>query len=433
MSELAGFSLLVFGIAVVTVPAIATWCRGRINEQFPWVFTASAFLVLNAIGAFSPNVLDGLHSTTFYLLMLATCVALALAFVLCDRIGGEHAKSVQILNLARAEMRDGTGLRISMVALLLCSLASVLVFAITVSPPLLFRLDLYGDWERLITTRIAIVKASNFNWFALGFFELPLFAVVLSAIMAHVTAQLRAPSAAFWRRARVVALIYALLTAIMFLHRHYVVYVLAGAFLVSIWARGLSLVRAALFVLIGVSTIFILYAAYGGTQVISTLVSTIWHRVFEVYPWAAAEVADVFTREQALLNGRSITNLFGAFPYEQVDLAAQVYPRIYGNLGIGAAIGSAPVPAVFESFANFGWAGAALTLVVLIAALISLHLLWRASSPWLVALSVFLTIKLVMFWQSPLWFGFLEPSLVLLVGAIVLWHAVMPFQGSARP
>jgi hypothetical protein len=422
MNELAGLTLLILGFSAVVIPLVALWRRGRLNSQFPWVFGACAFLVLNGPGAFSANVLDGFHSPTFYFLMLATSISLAVAFVLCDRLGVAYDKNVQILGMARVAQSEDTSLRISLILLWLFSLLSVFVFAVAISPPLLFRFDLYGDWEELIATRIAIVKTANFDWFALGFFDLPLFALILSATMAHVTSQAATPAARFWRLARVVALTYATLTSIMFLHRHYVVYVLMAAFLVSVWARGLSVGRAMFFLIIAVSTIFALYAAYGGTEVVNTLANTMWHRAFEVYPWTAAEVTDVFTREQDFLYGRSIINVFDAFPYEQIDLAAQMYPRIYGNLGIGAALGSTPVPAVFESFANFGWTGSVVTLAVLIAAIAGVHVLWRHDSPWIVALSVFLTVKLALFWQGPLWFGFLEPSLLVLVAALTLWY-----------
>ena len=117
-------------------------------------------------------------------------------------------------------------------------------------------------------------------------------------------------------------------------------------------------------------------------------------------------------------------NVFGAFNYEQVNLSELIYPYIYGELG---GIGSAPLPAVFESYANFGWLGVLLSFVVIALLAITITRLSWSRRPIPFALSVFISIKMITIWVAPFWFGILEPTIVFLVAFLFLSYLVMRY------
>jgi hypothetical protein len=203
--------------------------------------------------------------------------------------------------------------------------------------------------------------------------------------------------------------------AVGFLHIIVVVYLFAGVGMVAVFFRGRLPVR-----LVGryggpaMVAIFLLYFAKKGFQLsgafLADVSATVLHRVVEVYPWAAATTMYLFPERQPFLHGASMINLFGMFHYQQVDLASLIYPYIYNDV-----TGGAPVPAAFESWANFGWLGALLTIAIICVLAVVVTLLSWTRSPFAFSISVYLTLKSLLLWQAALWFGMLEPTVLVLI------------------
>ena len=431
MIEASVYVTYVVSVLLVVVPLADILARKRFQKYFVYFVTCASFLLLNLVGSISPNILDNYPSIEFHLILLASSSFLFLLYFFLLLLTGTSKKGAIGENLIRSEQLSGRLYHHYVFVLGALCVCVVIIFSIVVGPPLLFRFDLFGNWPALIEQRTAIVFGPHkFQWFALAFFDMPLFLVILTSVM-RLAHRMEGGKGRLngWRADFRMIITLALLLSVSFLHKTFLIYIIASLALASFILQNRLPAKSILkYSVVAIVLLFVLYFAYTGFTFESSLFTyigeTIFHRAFEVYPWGAAIAVDLFPDKMPFLYGRSMINVFGAFNYEQVNLSELIYPYIYGELG---GIGSAPLPAVFESYANFGWLGVLLSFVVIALLAITITRLSWSRRPVPFALSVFILIKMITIWVAPFWFGILEPTTVLLVAFLFLSYLVMRY------
>ena len=416
-------------MVLAIIPLTHILARKRFQKYFVYFVTCSGFLLLNLVGSISPNILDNYPSIEFHIILLANSAFLFLLYLSLPLLAGAASRRAVGANLIQSDKLSGRLYRHYIFALAALCVCIVVIFSVVVAPPILFRFDLFGNWAALIEQRTELVLGSHkFHWFAIAFFDIPLFLVVLTSVMRFSywmdagNTRLNNWRAEFWMVIPV-----SMLLSVSFLHKTFLIYIIAALALVSFIMRNSLPVKSLLkYSVVTMVPLFLLYFTYTGFAFESSLFGyigeMIFHRMFEVYAWGGAIAVDLFPEKISFLNGRSIINVFGVFNYEQVNLADLIYPYIYGELG---GTGSAPLPAIFESYANFGWLGVLLSFVIIGLLVLTVTKISWSQRPVNFALGVFLSIKMILIWEAPFWFGILEPTTIFLVPFLYLTYLTM--------
>ena len=426
MEDASVYAIYVASMVLAIIPLTHILARKRFQKYFVYFVASSGFLLLNLVGSISPNILDNYPSIEFHLILLANSAFLFLLYLSLPLLAGAASRRAVGANLIQSDKLSGRLYRHYIFALALLCICVVVIFSVVVAPPILFRFDLFGNWTALIEQRTELVLGSHkFHWFAIAFFDIPLFLVVLTSVMRFSyrmdTGNARVNK---WRTQFWMVIPVSMLLSVSFLHKTFLIYIIAALALISFIMRNSLPVKSLLkYSVVTMVPLFLLYFVYMGFAFESSLFGyigeMIFHRMFEVYPWGGAIAIDLFPEKIPFLYGRSITNISGVFNYEQVNLADLIYPYIYGELG---GIGSSPLPAIFESYANFGWLGILLSFAIIGLVVLTVTKLSWSRKPVTFALSVFLTIKIITIWQAPFWFGILEPTTILLVPFLYLTY-----------
>lgn len=265
----------------------------------------------------------------------------------------------------------------------------------------------------LLESRISIVASRPFHWFALVAFELPLFLSILTLSCAFLSSSggVSAQTQRKWYYYALAISMSSLIASFWILSKQYAMYLFAGLSLVIwIFQNRISIKSVLLFSTCTITTLFLLYFMYSGENptIIYSIFPILFHRIFEVYPWTSAIVYNLFPQTYAYLDGRSMINFFHLFNYEPVSLANLVYEKLYHIKG-----GSAPVPALFENYANWGWLGIVIGEFIIMLTVFVISVLSWSKDIYLKAFSIYLSIKLILLWQAPFWYGTFEATLVL--------------------
>jgi hypothetical protein len=278
-----------------------------------------------------------------------------------------------------------------------------------------------------LITRISIVVSRPFHWFALLLFELPAFLSVLSVLAFCIACtqknSARLKSTWFFFMLTIVSISF--IASFWILSKQYSAYLLAAIFLVwAVYKNQISLKTIALlsvFILLLFSILFYFYLGLPLSIFLAKIGLILYHRLMEVYPWASAVTYALFPGTYLFLKGQSMPNVLHLANYHFVSLANLIYPYIYFETG-----GSAPVPAIFESYANWGWWGVIASELIIFFTIFGVTLLSWSKNIFLFALAVYISIKLILFWQSPFWFGAFEPTLVLFFLVLFAFSKAFP-------
>lgn len=395
--------------------------KRQLQKYFVFFIAGSGFLLLNLIGSISSNI-TAYRLLPFHYANLAIAASFAVTYALMSRLDVKRPfvplrERFALSQASDLSMKRYTGI------LALLSVASLVLFSAQGVLPLVFRFDLFGDWEALVQERIKIVQHPDFYWYSLGIFEIPLFLTVLSAIMVQLSRLGSGEAASVpWSRTYRIVASCSLILSIIYLNKQYLMYLLLALLLCHlVQANRLFSKKTGLFAAASFALLLFLYRLYAGSVSLWSIFKIIFHRIFEVYAWAGAVAFDLYPAHFPFLRGTSIVNPHGIFPYKQVIVSEILYPYIYiyphGFEEIG--FGNAPLPAIYENYVNFGWWGIAVGIVMVSAVLGGLTLMsWSRDLFWFV-MSLFLTIKTLLLWQAPFWFGLIEPTLAVLVSFLV--------------
>lgn len=418
--------LYVLSMAITLYPIAEILAQGEFQRYFAYFVAASSFLVLNLAGTISPNVRAAAPSSAYYLVFLITAVSLLVTY---------YALKVQSRKRFRP-LQARFGAKLEELHLLYQSYAvMVLVFSVlgvglfwaTVTPPLFFRLSLFGHWGALVGDRISVVLSRPFHWYALALIEAPLFLSIVVIVIQGLARNQHSVLGGRWKAAALVVLPYAAITSVYVLSKQYLMYLLAAVLLADFIVRErVSVKKALLGSAIGLIGLIALYSVYTGFYMSKNYIRSVLrmtaHRISEVYPWAAAISFQIFPRQSGFLKGRSIPNFLHVFHYKEISVANMIYPRIYHH-----GVGSAPLPAAFESYANFGWPGILLTIAIVMAAIYVISRMSWSDKPFVFFLSVYLSLKIILAWQAPLWYGLLDPTIAVFI--VVLWLILQAARG----
>lgn len=261
--------------------------------------------------------------------------------------------------------------RFEILVLVGVSLALMVGWTALSGPPLLFKVvSMQGlSAAELISLRMeAQFGGAKFHWFQPGFSLLPVI-----ALFASYSLLLRSPGLRhrllFWA-----TLVFALVGTTSFLNKDGVVVVGVGLLLVYLYERKtLGLVRALAIGGAAVVAVVGLYLVYDPQFVArGTAFTDLWDRVFVSYSRSAAIGLNLWPGREPFLNGATIVNPGGLWPYESVDLSQKVFPYAYET----EVLGSAPVPAFAEGYVNFGWPGTVAAVLLCFALVVGLQALF---------------------------------------------------------
>jgi hypothetical protein len=405
--------------------------RARIASMFPFVVVTGSFLVLNVVGSFSDNI-SAFAADRYYWMLFSEGMTVVVAYGLCLKLLPIRHTAQLLAESAERAASQTTGLRLLIGSLLGLSIVALLVAALTVGKPLVLDSAVFGNLSLLVARRTEIVFGSGiFQWLSIGLYELPLLCVILTFYLVALNGVCRPALPRPFGLLAATTLVVASALALSFLHKMPLAYVLAGAACGILVGRG-SVGRR---VLIGVPVAgFILmatlYGLFEGWLLSSRgwdlLTKVLWHRIFEAYAWTGALAASIFPEHANFLDGRSVLNPGGMFQVDQFDLSRYLYPFIYG-----AAEGSAPAPSAMEMYANFGWTGFVVSLLIIGGALVALCRLFVSACPVNRSIGIYLSLKLSLVWQAAFWFGALEPTLVIAMGLVQLLWVVSANSGRA--
>lgn len=413
------YMLYVVNVALIGGIIFDILRKRTFSAHYVYFVAVSSFAVLNLLGSATGNIIATGQGLPLQTSLFATTVALAFLYPVLAALRSRNRASVALKASALETIRASQCLKVYVISLLLMAVAGVVTFSVIAMPPLLFRVDLYGQWTALIELRSeATFGGHKFHWFALVFFDVPLFATIVSSLCwwSHDEfGQVREARA--WRRLAVTATVLGGVLSVSFLHKTFFAYFVIGIFLTGAVLSGNVLrrgVKFGAFLISGASVLYLVYLGFS-QEALPYVAPLLIHRIFEVYPWAAAVTLELFQSQADYLGGTSFTNPSGLFPYEQVSLARMIFPHIYGSFKTG----SAPAPSAYELYANCGWSGFVLGILVCVGYVLVMTRFSWSTKPVLVALSIFLTIKAISLWQTALWFGALQPPVILLV--LMLW------------
>lgn len=415
-----------FSLLLVVWPLGRIILQRQLREYMTYFVATAGFLFLNLLGTSSPNVLSH-RSLTFHLTFLLLSLFLNLTFFVLQALTprGMVPMVQGLVESCRATSRVA---RRTSWLLFWASAACVAAVARWFTPPLYLQTELLGRWPELVERRVEIVLSGSFHWLSLGFFEIPLFIVILADVYRRTLRRARPAEGGRWTRMYALFIPVSFAFSVYFLNKQYAIYLLAAVALVSLVdQRHLRLRTLTMFGVGSLVVLILLYVAFVGLEV-QKILAVIGHRTFEVYPWSAAVTFDMFPKEEPFLLGRSILNPFGMFSYEFVNLADMTYPRIYGE----TSFGSAPVPAVFESYANFGFMGMAISALAIFWLIWAATLMSWSQNAFVFSLSVYWSLKLALLWQGPFWFGTLDPSLIVFTGLLVIVGAPLWLERTVR-
>lgn len=423
MNRSAVFLMYGASLVLTVAPLLHILLNRSFRTYYVYFVAVAGYVVFNVAYCISPNILGSVDSPQFYAMILVTAFALAALYVLLIVMAGAMAERGMAGSVrAPAPSAD---LHHRRVFVLLAAGATGLTAAFfAIARPTLLRVDLFGDWLGLMTERSRVMaEAPMFGWFSVFFWDIPALLMVLAVLvrMAHLR-EGDAGAAVRWRRNLWGGLPVAVFFSVAYFHVLQLAYMLAAMLLAAFVVRGGIPVRLLLRNGIpAAAAIVLMYVAKTGAgfsrEAMEATGELLKHRLFEVYAWSGAVATYVFPREHPFLDGRSFVNFMGLFNYEQVNLSAWVFPYIYA----GAENGGAPVPAIMEGWANFGWPGALGTLAVVVALIAGVTWMSWTRQPLIQALSIYLATKLLLVWQAPLWFGILAPPMVLFI--LLVWCA----------
>lgn len=416
MIQPTAYGMYALTMLLCIAPLVHILARGKLRTYFVYFVFGTGHLCLNVVASISPNIVRSVFTPRFQAILLVSAVFYAGVYIL---LMGLAAGASRVTGLA-LEVPRPTGelvLRRYVKISFGTACAAALFFYVFLARPVIFRFDLYGQWSALINERWEVVfRIPSFNWFSLAFFEIPTMSLILCGVMVEMyTRAGNAASAAWWRRMYWVVLPIGAFFAVGFLHIVVAVYLLAGAGLIAVFYRGrIPMGLMARFGLPALLVIVLLYFVKKGFRFTGEFAAeiggTISHRIFEVNSWAAATTVYLFPDQLPYLGGASMINFSGRPGVEQVDLASILYPYIYNDVR-----GGAPAPAVFESYANFGWSGVLVTLLIISGIAVFATLLSWSGNAFNFSMSVYLALKTLLMWQAPLWFGIMDPSLLILL------------------
>ncbi|MEW6364209.1 MAG: hypothetical protein AB1714_06175 [Acidobacteriota bacterium] len=455
------WALVTLGASIVMVLGPVVWIllRGELQRFFPYVVAASSFFLLNLVGSASPAVSRLAVGVGFHLMFASTAATLLLSYLVVKHRATRSERPALPVRLEESLRGTGRGCRRFLAAGVVCSILAMAAFWVWVTPPFFVRRPVTASREKvlqeipspeapaqqvpaelkskrlvsgpvfgpvgsLIDARIAVVASRPFHWFALAAFEIPLFIVALAATAIPIARLVGARESFNWKATFAAVLALALPASLWILSKQYLLYILAAVTLVALVHKGRIdwkiFTAFAASALVALGTLYAIYLRGTPTGYARALARTLWHRIVEVSPLGTAVAYKLFPDVIPFLGGRSLINPFRLLPYQQVSTANLVYPYVYGQGG-----GSIPLPAVVECYVNWGWWGVlAANIVVFILVAGVTRLCWTRDL-WLFAVSCYLTMKLLLLWQMPLWFGTLEPTLVLLVGILVTCGLVL--------
>lgn|GEM_PF-2988772 len=399
------------------IPLLHLIAQRHIQQYVVFAAASSGFLFLNLAGSVSGSVTQ-YQSLPFHYANLAIAGGFAATYLILRKMSAA-ASYIPLSDRFAAGADSPRRYHRYLLALMVVHLAALAVFTWLGALPLVFRFDLFGDWSALVQERIRIVQHPGFYWFALAIFEIPLFATLLCVLLWPLASGPRQLRLVRSSRPRYYPYLvaYSLLLSMIYLNKQYLMYLLAALLLAYIVRSNRVPLRQLIFVAItALVLLFGLYKLYAGSVTIGSILQIIGHRIVEVYPWAGAVAFDLFPAEMDFLKGTSIVNPRGIFPYTQVIVGDLLYPYIYADIGYG----NAPLPAIYENYVNFGWWGIAAGIVLVCLIIVALTRLSWSRSFFMFALSLLLTVKTLLLWQAPFWFGMVEPTLAALVCGLLL-------------
>ena len=410
------YYLYAANMVVGITPLVHITLTCQFSRFFVYFVVLSSFIGLNLAGSITQNILDTGEGLTLQISLLATTLFLASLYpflLLCYK---NKTINVQIqqrnINLLALSKR----LRLFAKFVAILTVIVCLFHFVLVSPPLWIKSNLLGHWGALEAARTAVLFGENkFHWFSLAFNEATLFWTILCCVGYMAARRGALQEAKRWFRLILILIPLAILLSISFLTKMNAFMILFSIFLTTAILSGHFFSKGLVAAVGCVLMLIPLYMTYLGFSLdkMKFILQLITHRIFECYAWSAAVGLYLFPDKFGFLEGTSYINYFNLFPYEQTHTAPLIYPLMYQGTG------DAPMPALYEMYANFGWTGFVLGLVLIAFMILFFTRLSWSKNPFYFVSSIYFTIKFTLVWMSAFWFGILDLSILVFI--CILW------------
>ena len=407
-------------LLLLHVPLFWTLIRYKLFYAVPLYTTyVASYFLLNVLGSFivlhpeySLYSARDFYSTEFISLLFLQSVLLYV-YLPIHYVYSRRVSPVQYR--AEEEIVAKKVVVLSMVA----SAFFVSMYWIRFGAPPLMSAELFSGHDELTNQRSDGLGQLSQVWlYRIGFYAYPQIALTVAFLLSWRTRRLQ-----YFAMLLVVAPI-ALGLSASFLHKTPLILVLFSIMLASAILRGRvrlgTTILSAATLTLAISAWYVLYSSETELDAYTSenrlLITAMANRIFAAYSINLAAVIPIVD-SLGYLQGRTIINPAGVFPYEVVNLSALVHMEIFGFEGM------APPPAIGYGYADFGWIGAVLVVLFINLAILFLQkMLNLIQSGYVCAtLTAYLCIRVLLLPMSSSIEVFLSPGEVLaLLGILVI-------------
>ncbi len=407
---------------VVLLPLLHIWLTGRFALYYSYFVVLAAFFALNLAGAGTENIGNTGQAGALHFSLFVTAAVLSGVYPLLRAMRGNKKPYTSDAGKLRNFAGTSRSFRKFIWFLFGAVSAGVIPYCMFFVRPLILNAGMFGDFHDLISARTAVLTgAGHFHWVELLLYEVPLFMVIACVIFRQAArrAGLRREYHA-WTALAWLVLPWAAVLAVTYMMKMPLIMLLAALFLASMIGSSSLAAKSAAMLAVIFSALIPFYMLYFGfsAERLQYILNIMAHRIFECYPWSAAMGLYLFPSQMGFLDGASLVNYMNLFNFEQVMVGRMIFPYIYEGTG------SAPMPALYELYANYGWTGFAAGHVAIVALILLISRMSWSRRPFAVVAAVYLSLQLISVWMTAFWFGILDLRVLCLMLALAgLWLA----------
>lgn len=347
-----------YGLLFISTAILVIWCikTGLWHRQFLFFVHLLSFFVLNVAGMYSlvysvylpvPEVVNPERTLIGFFIVFISFI-FSLPLYLYSKSANRKNVSFICEGIANEQSIQPI---ITVFLLWFVSLAIIVLHAFLrgAEYPLIILLK---NPASMNAAKIVELRSSlgfiEFHWFQIGFYYLPIF------LTAYTYLLMRYRQTNLFTSLFVGTFSVSVVLSLLFLFKGWVFILVAVLATAKVLADRRISGRAVAVMAVGIVIVMIMYKIYYSYFGLFDTAKILIHRILEAYPLNSGVAFGLFPTHRPFLNGLSINNPGGIFPYEHVNLSRIVFAYLYGGKG------GAPVPSPVEGYVNFGYMGVAL-------------------------------------------------------------------------
>jgi hypothetical protein len=151
--------------------------------------------------------------------------------------------------------------------------------------------------------------------------------------------------------------------------------------------------------------------------VIEIVPNFLFERIFGAYSEAHAHIIKIFSESHDLFYGKTFANPAGIFPYEPINLA-----QYLGYLAHGSSLENYSYPSYSEGFANFGWLGFYMIVLMMFAQITIFQIIFKECKKNTINLTIYVIFieKIFHYGNEPIQLIFAEELILFIMIVLIL-------------